>query len=230
MLAEGHARRRRAARRARPPSAALAPLARGARLRAPSEVARGILRIAAADMADAIREITVEQGQDPRRRGADAVRRRRPAVRRRCSPASSASTRIVVPPHAGNFSAWGLLGADLVQTAARTRIIASTDGRPRGANAIARRAVRRRRRAAPRTTAPCARSPLDLRYVGPGAHAHGRGAAGGDGRIDAVAAETLDDQFRAEYERTFGCAGRGGRDRLGARDRAHAAAAAAARR
>jgi N-methylhydantoinase A len=29
---------------------------------------------------------------------------------------------IVVPPHAGNFSAWGLLGADLVQSRARTRI------------------------------------------------------------------------------------------------------------
>ena len=30
---------------------------------------------------------------------------------------------IVVPPYAGNFSAWGLLGADLTQTAARTRIM-----------------------------------------------------------------------------------------------------------
>lgn len=30
---------------------------------------------------------------------------------------------IIVPPHAGNFSAWGLLGADLLRSRARTRIM-----------------------------------------------------------------------------------------------------------
>jgi N-methylhydantoinase A len=45
--------------------AALAPLAGTLRLEIP-EVARGVLTIATANMADAIREITVEQGQDPR--------------------------------------------------------------------------------------------------------------------------------------------------------------------
>jgi N-methylhydantoinase A len=32
-------------------------------------------------------------------------------------------TRIVVPPLAGNFSAWGLLGADMVQSVARTKVM-----------------------------------------------------------------------------------------------------------
>ena len=33
---------------------------------------------------------------------------------------------IVVPPHAGNFSAWGLLGADLLRSTARTHILPLT--------------------------------------------------------------------------------------------------------
>ena len=30
---------------------------------------------------------------------------------------------IIVPPYAGNFSAWGLLGADMLQMNARTKIL-----------------------------------------------------------------------------------------------------------
>ena len=57
---------------------------------------------------------------------------RRDAGRRSAAPGRSSARcsrdeldirEIVVPPYAGNFSAWGLLGADLTQTAARTRIM-----------------------------------------------------------------------------------------------------------
>ena len=73
-------------------------------------------------MADAIREITVERGHDPRDGGADGVRRRRAALRDPARATSSRSPTIVIPPFAGNFSAWGLLGADVTQTAARTML------------------------------------------------------------------------------------------------------------
>lgn len=43
---------------------------------------------------------------------------------------------ILVPPHAGNFSAWGLLGADLLRTRARTRIMELSDGVMAEANGI----------------------------------------------------------------------------------------------
>ena len=74
-------------------------------------------------MANAIREITVEQGRDPR----EARARRRSAAP---GPLFGDAARreldvdtVVIPPLAGNFSAWGLLGADLAQTAARTRLV-----------------------------------------------------------------------------------------------------------
>ena len=44
--------------------------------------------------------------------------------------------RIVVPPLAGNFSAWGLLGADMVQSSARTRIMDLGDANLAVANGI----------------------------------------------------------------------------------------------
>ena len=69
--------------------------------------APGILTIAAASMADAIREVTLEQGERPARRRARRLRRRRPAVRDACSPVELDIEQIVVPPHAGNFSALG---------------------------------------------------------------------------------------------------------------------------
>ena len=74
---------------------------------------------------------------------------------------------IVVPPYAGNFSAWGLLGADLTQTAARTRIMRLSDTRDRRGQRPARRSCSPqlespRRRAAIDTREVA----LDMRYVG----------------------------------------------------------------
>ena len=41
----------------------------------------------------------------------------------------SGISTVVIPPHSGNFSAWGLLGADIVQTAAQTMIMPLDDQR-----------------------------------------------------------------------------------------------------
>src|SRR6185437_15643438 len=83
--------------------------------------ARGVMQIAAANMAGAIRAITIERGQDPRRARLMPFGGAGPLFGTLL--ASELDIReIVVPPYAGNFSAWGLIGSDLTQTAARTRI------------------------------------------------------------------------------------------------------------
>ena len=72
--------------------AALAPLAQRLGF-SEEEVARGVMTIAAANMANAIREITIERGQDPRDAEADAVRRRWAALRHAARPRARASER-----------------------------------------------------------------------------------------------------------------------------------------
>jgi N-methylhydantoinase A len=86
------------------------------------EVARGAIAIVNANMANAIREITVEQGEDPREATLMTFGGAGPLFGTLLARELE-MPQIVVPPYAGNFSAWGLLGADLVQTASRTRIL-----------------------------------------------------------------------------------------------------------
>jgi N-methylhydantoinase A len=163
------------------------------------EVARGIMTIAAANMANAIREITIERGQDPRTA--------------RLMPFGGAGPlfgtllareleirEIVVPPYAGNFSAWGLLGADLTQTAARTRIMRLSDDAVAAGNLLLREMFDELE------SRPAGREhvhviALDMRYAGqehtltvnvPGDAAMGIGA-------DEIRAA-----FTADYDRTFG--------------------------
>ena len=88
----GRARRRRAARRARPRARRWRRSPRRSAFEI-DDVARGILTIATANMANAIREITVEQGVDPRARDARRVRRRRPALRHAARARARASQR-----------------------------------------------------------------------------------------------------------------------------------------
>jgi N-methylhydantoinase A len=108
----------------------------------------------------------------------------------------------VVPPLAGNFSAWGLLGADMVQSAARTRVMDLTDANLAVVNAILAELfteIGKRSSQITRETVRSAR--LDLRYKG---QEHWL-------TIDvplaslavAVAAARILDDFTTEYERTF---------------------------
>ena len=90
------------------------------------ELARGTMVIASAMMAGAIRTITLERGVDPRESslmmfgGAGGLFATLLAT-------ELGVRRVVVPPHPGNFSALGLLSADLVKSHARTRILALDD-------------------------------------------------------------------------------------------------------
>ncbi len=85
------------------------------------KTAQGIATIAAAKMASAIREITIEQGVDPRQLKLLAFGGAGPLLAIRIARELDIN-EIVVPPYAGNFSAWGLLGADIVQNASLTAI------------------------------------------------------------------------------------------------------------
>ena len=163
------ARGRRAARRASAARAALAPLAEALGVRASTTSRAGSSRSRPRTWPNAIREITVEQGQRPAARGARRVRRRRPAVRHAARARARDRREIVVPPYAGNFSAWGLLGADL-----------DADGRADADPAPRRRARSPTATASSASSSPSstsrahdagsdtasARSRFDMRYVG----------------------------------------------------------------
>jgi N-methylhydantoinase A len=83
------------------------------------DAAAGVIRIAATNMANAVREITIEEGLDPRQLKLLAFGGAGPML---CTQiARELSMRhVVVPPIAGNFSAWGLLGSDLVRSVSST--------------------------------------------------------------------------------------------------------------
>jgi len=85
----------------------------------------GVMRIAAASMANAMREVSIEQGIDARDATLLPFGGAGPLMA--CLLADElAMHRIVLPRLAGNFSAWGLLGADMIRSAARTRIMELT--------------------------------------------------------------------------------------------------------
>ena len=178
--------------------AALAPL--GERLGfTVEEVARGIMTIAAANMANAIREITIERGQDPRTAKLMPFGGAGPLFGTLLARELEIR-EIVLPPYAGNFSAWGLLGADLTQTAARTRIMRLSDEAVATAGDLlepmfARLEERATGREGVREIA------LDMRYAG---QEHTLTVAvPGSGRISASPDE-IRAAFSADYDRTFG--------------------------
>src|SRR4051794_12034305 len=122
-------------------AAALGPLAAPLGFADADEVARGVVRVACAHMADAIRSITIESGRDPRDAAIVAFGGAGPVLATVMAHELDIAT-IVVPPHAGNLSAWGLLGVDLAQTSSRTRLTRLTrrglrDARPLVAELIA---------------------------------------------------------------------------------------------
>lgn len=170
------------------------------------QTAQGILRIANAAMADAIRSVTVEQGQDPRGATLIAFGGAGPLFGTLLARELDISD-VVVPKYAGNFSAWGLLGQDIARSAARTSIqrldeagLQRTNevlgllfeelGERVGASGDAGHAGERE----------CY---LDLRYVGQEYTLTIRPGADSSGAITQPADEVRA-QFEADYERTFG--------------------------
>ena len=99
---------------------ALMPLAAGLGVSV-EEAAQAVLKVATVAQAEAIREITVGQGEDPREAWLVLFGGAGPLF----GPllASELGVKgVAIPPHAGNFSAWGLLGQAVTRDAARTLI------------------------------------------------------------------------------------------------------------
>jgi N-methylhydantoinase A len=169
--------------------------------RSVEDVAIGTVRIATAAMANAIREVTVEQGLDPREFVLLPFGGAGPLMA--CLLADELGIPdIIVPRLAGNFSAWGLLGADMVQSASRTLICALTD---EGLAAAQRMSTELFRELETRSVAPraaVAEVRIDLRYRGQ-EHWLSIPVHCDNGRIGATV-DGLAGEFASEYRRTFG--------------------------
>lgn len=133
----------------------------------PEAVAQGILRIGAANMANAIRTVTVETGKDPRDCALVAFGGAGPLFATLLAR-ELAMREIVVPVHAGNFSAVGLLAQDVTQSAARTSLAMLDEAGLARANEVLGELLgelMRRSRSVPHAEVR-AEAAFDLRYLG----------------------------------------------------------------
>ena len=167
------------------------------------QAAQGVMTIVTASMANTIREITIDQGVDPRQTSLLAFGGAGPLMA--CLLARELSIgKIVIPPYAGNFSAWGLLGADLTQAAARTKIMKLSDESLAEANRVLKDLFATlEERQGPLSDGQTRTSEvgLDMRYVGQ-EHKLTVPMDAPDGVIGA-SAEAVREAFTQEYERTF---------------------------
>ena len=166
------------------------------------ETAIGVMRISAAAMANAMREVTVEQGLDPRELTLLPFGGAGPLMA--CLLADELGMqRIVIPQLAGNFSAWGLLGADMVESAARTRILPlSPSGLQTASQLLGELHAAMAARSEMQAHKVMKEARLDLRYRG---QEHWLSV-----QVDLPAGaitqspEAVREQFEVEYRRAFG--------------------------
>jgi N-methylhydantoinase A len=175
----------------------------GARIgKSVEETAVGILRIASSSMANAMREVSVEQGLDPRGMALLPFGGAGPMMATLLAD-ELAMKRIVVPPLAGNFSAWGLLGADMVQSAARTSILPlNEEGLATAQKLLGSLFADLDGRAATYAGEPVEKARLDLRYTG---QEHWLSIEVPiSGRVFAENPSDITERFVSDYLRTFG--------------------------
>lgn len=169
------------------------------------ETAKGVMTIVSANMANAIREITVEQGLDPRTMKLLAFGGAGPLMSTLLARELDIR-EIVVPPYAGNFSAWGLLGSDLTQAAARTKIMRLSEESLKEASKVLddlfAELESRQRGGVDRDSQQIREVRLDMRYSGQ-EHWLSVPVAAEDGKI-AASTEQVREAFDREYEQTFG--------------------------
>ena len=170
-----------------------------------SDTAKGILKISSANMADAIREITIEQGIDPRELKLLAFGGAGPLMSNLIAEDLEIK-EIIIPPYSGNFSAWGLLGADLLQMNARTKIIRLSDASLKECNLILENLfseLEDRQKIDFSTNEKIREVALDMRWAGQEHTITLKINNHIDGKIN-LDAEKLKQDFMQEYEKTFG--------------------------
>ena len=169
------------------------------------ETAKGILKISSANMADAIREITIEQGIDPRELKLLAFGGAGPLMSNLIAQELDIK-EIIVPPYAGNFSAWGLLGADLLQMNARTKILRLSDEAIKECNVILDELfieLQKRQKIDFDSSSQLKEIALDMRWMGQEHTITLKLDNEKNGKI-TLSSDELKDLFMQEYLRTFG--------------------------
>ncbi|MEP7247107.1 MAG: hydantoinase/oxoprolinase family protein [Gammaproteobacteria bacterium] len=170
-----------------------------------SATAEGIIRIACAAMVGSMREITLERGVDPRELTLLAFGGAGPMLATELARELSV-TEVIVPPYAGNFSAWGLLEADLVNTLSRTCVMPLSGESVERANSLLlmlnqtlRESLDRRSESAPQAPQPH----LEMRYRGQEHTITVHPKSGTDGAI-VMTADELRQLFNETYQATYG--------------------------
>jgi N-methylhydantoinase A len=166
--------------------------------------ASGIVAVAAAAMAQAIIEITVERGEDPRDAAIIAFGGAGPLFGCLLARELGIST-VVVPNAAGNFSAWGLLCQDVARSLARTTIRPLADEALTTVETVAGELFDEMGAGAANAAWLGAAShelALDLRYSGQ-EHTITVPASTDGRRLTSSAAE-LGEAFSADHERHYG--------------------------
>jgi N-methylhydantoinase A len=167
------------------------------------DVARGVLTVVTAAMAEAMREITIGQGEDPREAVLILFGGAGPMFATLLASELEVA-RVVVPPYAGNFSAWGLLGQDVIHETARTVIRRFTpavlpDLNDHLTDLFAELAARNEHG----SLEDFARiASVDLRYLGQEHTLTVRTEMRGD--IGVIDLDRLTNDFSSDYERRFG--------------------------
>jgi N-methylhydantoinase A len=167
-------------------------------------VAAGIVSVASAAMAQAIIEITVERGEDPRDAAIIAFGGAGPLFGCLLARELGIST-VVIPNAAGNFSAWGLLCQDVARSLARTKIQPLADETVASVEAVARELFDELEAGAADASWLGTAShevALDLRYFG---QEHTITVpARTEGRRLVASASELREVFSADHERHYG--------------------------
>ena len=178
--------------------------------------AQGILRVANASMAGAIRAVSIEVGEDPREAALIAYGGAGPLFASLLARELGIGT-IVIPNYAGNFSAWGLLEQDVVRSAALTIVAPLNDhGIARTERTLAQLFEKLELRIEKRTAGEVTReAELDLRYPGQ-EYALTVPVVLRDGHL-AESSEEIAARFGQAYERTYGHSFEVGVDILAAR-------------
>jgi N-methylhydantoinase A len=167
------------------------------------QVAQGVLRVAGASMAGAMRAVSIEVGEDPRDGALIAYGGAGPLFASVLARELGIKT-IVVPNYAGNFSAWGLLEQDVVRSAALTIVHRLDDqGVARAEQTLAKLFAQLEERIDRRVAGTVSHeAEFDLRYPGQEYTLTVPVRLEGD-RITETPAE-IATRFAAAYERNYG--------------------------
>ncbi len=170
----------------------------------PDGVAMGIRRIVNANMAGAIRVVTVQKGHDPRECSLIAFGGAGP-VHAVDLAAELEIPRVMVPPYPGITCAYGLLLSDLTHDYGRTVLRELREVTPeeladwfagleaRGAEDLKRDGIGAEEQVFLRS--------VDIKYLGQGYHLN---VATGGGRVDPTTVANIAQDYHAQHETTYG--------------------------